>query len=359
MTVENRRLETDFLRTMAENTGGFAIVDTNAPEALVPEIFTATAAYYLIGYEVQKPDDGKYRRLEVQVNRAGVTVQARRGYVAPRPEGRTKPESAAREISPLATAMAGFLPKGDVPMQASAIALAVPGKAEAGVAIVARVEQPAVTKRTVHQVELLTTAFDAHGVTKASKRQKARVVMLPSGGNGAEYEVLSRIDLKPGRYSLRIAAHNPAIGKSGSVFYDLDVPDFRKDGLWLSSAALTVAPGIMAAPRGGLSDLLRIVPTTARDFAADDEVQGLVQVVQGGRSAARAVDLQISIVDSSDAIVHRASDTLESALFSTARVAEYGFPVPVSILRPGSYLLTIVARAGERSARRDIRFTRR
>lgn len=358
LSVDDRRLETEFLQSMSANTGGFAIVNTNRPEARVAEIFTATSAYYLIGYEVQKPDDGRFRKLEVKVNRPGASVHARKGYVAPRPNRQAKPDKTT-EISPLATAMAGFLPKGDVPMQTIALPYFVPGKKEAGVAIVARVQQPPVTARTTHNVQLLTTVFDVDGKARSSHRQNARATILPSGSSVAEYEVLSRIDLKPGRYNLRIAAHNPAIEKSGSVFHDIDVPDYRKDGLWLSPVALTVDPGLMAAPRGTLADLLPIVPTTVRDFAEDDEVAGLVQLVQGGKSAIGGVAVTITIVDSEDRTVHRASDRLESGMFSADRSAEYQFKVPVAQLSPGPYLLTIEAEALGRTERRDVRFRRK
>jgi hypothetical protein len=244
-------------------------------------------------------------------------------------------------------------------MQVTALPFAVPGKSEAGVAIVARVQQPPVTRRTVQQVQLLTTAFDPDGKPKSSHRQTARVTMLPSSTSVATYEVLSRIDLKPGRYNLRIAAHNPEIEKSGSVFYDVDVPDFRKDGLWLSGAAVSVKPGIAAAPRGALSGLIPVVPSTLREFEADDEVHGFIQVTQGGRSPAVAVNLDIRMIDSTDSVVHQASDTLEAAMFSATRSAEYQFPMPMGHLKPGEYLLTIETRAGSRSARRDIRFSRR
>jgi VWFA-related protein len=359
LTVGDNRLETEFLQTMAANTGGFAIVNTNAPETRVREIFTATSSYYLIGYEVQKPDDGRYRRLEVKVNRPGVTVHARKGYTAPRRNRRASTEKPEREISPLATAMAGFLPTGDVPMRATAIPVALPGRSEAGVAIVARVQQEAVQKRTTQQVELLTTAFDAHGKARESRRQTATVTMLPSDSSVAEYEVLSRIDLKPGRYSLRIAAHNGAIEKSGSVFFDLDVPDFKKDGLWMSGVALTSRYGLSAAPRGALADLLPVVPTTVREFLADDEVAAFFQVVQGGRRPVTPVRLELRIVDAADAVVHQANDTLEATMFSAARLAEYESHVPLDRLAPGSYLLRIDAAAGERTARREIRFTRK
>jgi len=359
LTVEDRRLETDFLQTMAANTGGFAIVNTNTPEAEVGTIFTATAAYYLIGYEVQTPDDGRFRRLEIRVNRPGVTVQARKGYVAPRPNRRTTTAKPGPEVSPLATAVAGFLPKGDVPLRATAIPMALSGRSEAGVAIVARVQQPPALERTTQQVELLTTAFDPDGKARGSRRQTARVTMLPSDSSVAEYEVLSRIDLKPGRYNLRIAAHNTAIEKSGSVFFDLDVPDFRKDGLWMSGVALTSRYGLAAAPPGALADLLPVVPTTVREFAPDDEVGAFLQVVQGGRRPVTPVRLELRIIDAADTVVHQANDTLEAAMFSAARLAEYQLQLPLDRLAPGNYLLRIEVAAAERTARRDIRFTRK
>jgi VWFA-related protein len=359
LSVDDNRLETDFLRAVADNTGGFAVVNTNAPEARVPDIFAATSAYYLLAYDIQKPDDGRYRRLEVKVNRPGVSVQARKGFYAARPVKSAAAREAEPKVSPLATAMAGFLPKGDVPMQAAAFAMPLPGRREAAVAIVARVQQPKVTKRTTQQVELLTSAFDSNGDQKGSQRQTARVTMLPTDTDVAEYEVLSRIDLKPGRYSLRIAAHNPAIEKSGSVFYDIDVPDFRKDGLWLSTPALSVKPGLLAAPRGALTDLMPIVPTTIREFAADDDVQGFMQIVLGGRSGPPSVTVDLRIADAANRIVHRASDTLEPAAFAVDRSADYGFTLPVEHLVAGSFVLTVEARAGDRSSRRQIRFTRK
>jgi VWFA-related protein len=359
LAVQDHRLEREFLQSMAESTGGFAVVNTNAPEARVDEVFAANTAYYLLAYDIQKPDDGRYRRLEIKVNRPGATVHARKGFYA-RPAGQRankgRPEV---EISPLATAMAGFLPKGDVPMRVTAMPFALPGKAEAGVAIAAQVQQPPVTKRTVQQVQLMTTAFDPHGKAVGSNRQTARVVLLPSDTDTARYDVLSRIDLKPGRYSLRVAAHNASIDKSGSVFYDVDVPDFRKDGLWLSGVALNVKPGLAAAPRSALVPLLPVVPTTLREFARDDTVSGFVQVAQGGNKPVVPVRLEIRIVDANGTTVHGASDTLETSMLAAGRTAEYQFKVPVDHLNPGAFLLTIQASAAGRTARRDVRFTRK
>ena len=132
-----------------------------------------------------------------------------------------------------------------------------------------------------------------------------------------------------------------------------------------ASAALATVLAAVAlfpdqpAPRGALADLLPVVPTTVRDFAADDEVHGFVQVVQGGKHPPSSVRLDIEIVSARDETVHRAADTLEAAMFAAARSADYGFAVPIESLVPGPYVLTIDAQAGNRTTRRHIRFTRR
>ena len=62
------RLSED-LRTLARGSGGRAIVETNAPELAVDEMFDEQGSYYQIAYEHTYPLDGRYRRLQIEVNR--------------------------------------------------------------------------------------------------------------------------------------------------------------------------------------------------------------------------------------------------------------------------------------------------
>ena len=52
-----------------------------------------------------------------------------------------------------------------------------------------------------------------------------------------------RISLPPGRYHLRIGAREAVGGLTGLVFYDLEVPDFRKEKLMLGGILLASASG--------------------------------------------------------------------------------------------------------------------
>lgn len=72
---------TSTLKYLAEETGGFPIVDTNDFESALKRVDAETSDYYVLGYYSTNPDPSKRTRaLEVRVDRPGVTVAARRAY---------------------------------------------------------------------------------------------------------------------------------------------------------------------------------------------------------------------------------------------------------------------------------------
>jgi VWFA-related protein len=87
------RARLDSLRTLAENTDGLAIVDSNNLAAGMKRVVADLSSYYLLGYYSNGKLDGKYHAITVRVKRPGVQVRARRGYLAATPEAMT---SAAR-----------------------------------------------------------------------------------------------------------------------------------------------------------------------------------------------------------------------------------------------------------------------
>jgi hypothetical protein len=71
----------EFMRTLAMETGGRAIVQ-NDVRAGLGEVIRDSRAYYLIAYESPHADDGKFHKVTVRVKRRGATVFARTGYWA-------------------------------------------------------------------------------------------------------------------------------------------------------------------------------------------------------------------------------------------------------------------------------------
>jgi VWFA-related protein len=78
-------LQANFLRNVAEQSGGIAQVRRSDMDGGIKEILENATCYYLLGY-LPEPlvRDGKYHSIDVQVRRSGMHVRARRGYVAER-----------------------------------------------------------------------------------------------------------------------------------------------------------------------------------------------------------------------------------------------------------------------------------
>ncbi len=85
------KLSQDSLRTLAEETGGFAAVNQNTLGSAFGRIVDANSRYYVLGYyPPSTARDGRFHRIEVRTKRPGLRVSSRRGYASPR--GRTPAE---------------------------------------------------------------------------------------------------------------------------------------------------------------------------------------------------------------------------------------------------------------------------
>lgn len=97
--VDNRRLMSrqSSLRTLAEMTDGFAVLNTNNLTPGLERIVADTNSYYLLGYySTNTKLDGKFRKIGVKVKRPNADVRARPGYLAP-----TEAELASNRVDAL------------------------------------------------------------------------------------------------------------------------------------------------------------------------------------------------------------------------------------------------------------------
>jgi VWFA-related protein len=334
----------DFLVAMAANTGGRAFVNSNEFQSKISQIFAETGSFYLLGYAPSRPvADGKYRRLEVKVNRPGVTVHTRAGYYAPSPPDARR---AALPVPPPAVlALAGLMPVRDVPLALAALPFPQVGRPEATVAV--SVGVPA-SPDSALDVRVRVFTFDG------DPRQTVSVPVAPSTEPG---QALARVELPPGRYQVRASAARTRGGLAGSVYADLDVPDFARAAVSLSGVAVSLLPTPPSVPPGALADVVPQVPATRRTFAPGDAAAAFVQVVQGGDKPPVAVALATRVVNDRNVAVVRDTQTLAPERFGLARTADVRYVLPLTTLAPGEYLLTFEATLGKATARRDVRFT--
>jgi hypothetical protein len=345
----------DGLTVLAELTGGRAVLNTNAPDAHVPEVFAESHSYYLLGFPAADPTpNGRFHKIEVKVNRPTVSVQTRAGYYAgERHAAGSKPTV----VSPAAAAgLDGVLPRTDVPLRVTVAPFALSGKAESAVAIVLHALQKASIGQ--HQpVKVTAAAFDRNGRSVASEEQTVAVATrLPAGGQ-TTYEVLSRLVLAPGRYEIRVAL-DAGQDQRASVYTYVDVPDFARQPLSLSGILLALSPAVGSAPADAFKDIAPVIPTARREMARTDRATAFLRVYQDAKAAVLPATVTARITDTADHVVFDNGTELAADRF-TNHAADYLIEIPVERFASGEYLLTIEAAQSERVARRGLRFTMR
>jgi len=311
-------------------------------------VWTESGSYYLVAVD-PGTSDGAQRRASVRVNRPGVTTRVRSSFVAP---GGPDPPPPAGATTPLETAMVSPHQMAALPLGATAAVFAVPGRREAVVVISAAVTSAPAPDASAWIAEVAATAFDAQWRPRASHRQTVEVTT--PGPGPQTVDVLSAIELLPGRYELRVGAESA--GRAGSVFIDVDVPEFQTAALSASGAIVTIAPTpYTASPL--LAATLPVTPTTRRLFLRDETADVLVRFYQGGRGRLRNLPVSLRIADASGEALIQGDEVIAPGQFDAGRSAEWRFVLPLERLAPGDYLLTVEATLDDRQVARHVRFS--
>ncbi len=206
------RLSQDSLRVLSDETGGFAVVNRNDFATAFQRIVDDNSSYYVLGYTASNDKrDGRYRKIEVRLNNhPGLTVRARKGYVASRgkpPEKKPTP-SGPNSVSPeLKDAMESPLPLAGLPMISTAAVFK--GPSPKGTVVLSTLingsSLPFVEKEGMfrNDLEVLVVASDDKGKSFSNERNTVTLNMKPDTANRVKatgFRFISSLDLPPGRY---------------------------------------------------------------------------------------------------------------------------------------------------------------
>lgn len=386
--LSERGIEAEFaasirsLRDLAQATGGFLASDKGLGRAF-EQIAREASEYYVLGYTPAKPaEPGESRTLTVRTSRPGVTLVARKGYVMLPPAQRQVAVDAgsldsmpamgasarSRRSAPgglsigggatapstpglpdqLAVLLASPLPKAGLPIRVQAIPFSGDDK-KAVVQLVVEVlggglqfEQRG--GRAEERIELALLTVDDRG-RSANGRSTIVDLSLPPGDlervrtTGVRW--LSKLELAPGRYQVRVAARAARSGASGLVTHVVEVPRFDRQKLSLSGVTLTSLPSVLMPTRGKawLETSLGMPPSAARMFVAGDELTAAVEVYapESARADAEVVaELDVPGSGSLRIAGHGRNG-------GQARSREVAFHLDTRKLPKGQYVLRIVA----------------
>jgi hypothetical protein len=348
--------------TTADNTGGHAVVDTDAVAPEIDRIFEEGSAYYLIGYETSNPKpDGKFRKIEVKVNKKDVTVHNRSGYWAPNANGDAKSEDAIA-FTPMMQGIAGLTAPTMLPLRATAVPVGRANPSGTGssadVALILTARIPSPHRAVDETFTIIRNVYDADDHAGQPVREVQQLSLPYTSTEQMRFDVFSRLTIAPGRYQIRLNGTSATGNASGSVYADVDVPDFVRNQLTLTPIVLGAPPAEGAPRTDVLATVLPIVPTTARTFTADDRVTAFVRVFEGGDAAVTPVSIAAQVLDLEDKVVFENETSLDADAFGGTRSADRVLALPLDTLERGPHVLSITAKLPNgRQARQDLVFS--
>ncbi|MSO49379.1 MAG: VWA domain-containing protein [Acidobacteria bacterium] len=378
------------LTIMSEETGGFAVVNTDDFTGGISQIIGDLDNYYLLGFYPSDVNGKGYRPIDVEVKgRPELTLRYRRGYQL---EGAPDPPKPTSELNRL---VGGALPKNDLPLRLQAIPMP-PGPAggkNARVVIALELTVPttsmkeAESDRLLDDIEYGMYAVDIKGA-KVRERQSsgAKVTLRPRPGlvvvpDKVTYEIVSEMPLPPGQYQLRASATSKKLNAGGSVYLSFDVPDFSKDDLQLTDLVIAYADGphvpiardlppvtmqttsrevvtrgtvpSISRPSAAVPPTLPVPvptipfdPTLDRAFVSRDTLRLYFKAVQ---RSAMALTATISALAPDGTVVVTFDRVLEAGTQPSLDIS-----LPLTQLAPGPYRLQVVVTDGTNETTREV-----
>jgi VWFA-related protein len=371
----------DSLRTLAEETGGFAAVNRNDYTDAFDRLVRENSTYYLLGYyPTNDRRDGRFRKIEVKIaGRPDLKVRARKGYVSERRKGRPRVTEGADENIPavLRDLQDSPVPVGGLRLSVTAAPFKWAPSTGAGAAGKPGSRAPAAPKDppptasvvvTVHadgrdlqfpekggthigKLDVSVMALDRDAKIRGGDRPTVDMTLRPQTYEAIIRDGLatvSKIDLAAGRYQLRIAARESGTGRTGSVHYDLEVPDFAGQPISMSGLALTssrAARTMTVDTSKQVKTFLPLLPSVRREFGTD-EVVGVFAEIYDNVTRPHGIDISTTLRadDGTTAFTareERHTKELQGSRGGFGTVVE----VPLAGVKPGLYILRVEARS--------------
>jgi VWFA-related protein len=235
MMFESSTLDSAGASTLAGDTGGLAVRNTNDLAGAAERIAAESRVFYMLGFvpPAGKPP-GDWRKVRVEVKREGLTVRARRGYRlrAAAADAPGKPADAKENTRKLPAAVESALDSvhesAGIPLRAIVYVLEPRPKETTRVLIASEFDSSGLSfegsgKARVARLEVTAAATlrDTGRTLYSDQRVEVRV---PEGESPGWRSFAREFDLPAGVAQARIVVRDPTTGTLGAVSHRFEVP---------------------------------------------------------------------------------------------------------------------------------------
>jgi VWFA-related protein len=273
------------LTTLAADTGGKSFLDSNDLGQVFDRVQRDTSVYYVLGYTSNNPlRDGKYRRIQVKVNRAGLNLEFRKGYFAPKDFQHFNTEDKEQQM---ADELAAELPNTDVAVYMAASYFRLDDhKFYVPVALVVPGSQIPFTKggdKDKTSLDIIGVVLDELKRTVGSMRETVKLSLDASQEvRRKNVQYSTGFILTAGKYHFKFVVRENQSGRLGSFETDFIVPDIKKAPLKMSSVVLASQrqPSTKKTQNPLVRDGNELIPNIAHVFTLDQHLYLFYEVYE-------------------------------------------------------------------------------
>jgi VWFA-related protein len=247
-------LAADGSDSLASDSGGFVVRNTNDLTRGIQRIALESQTYYLLGYTpTNTKQDGRFRKIEVRLARKGIEVRARKGYYAPL-EGKAPPKKPTGVDPEIQQALDSPYEMSQIPLRMSAYVFDETILGKANTAVVTEVDIKGLgfheqEGRLVDSLEFLLVTAHRESGEYFRYDQKVDLKLLPSTRDKflkSWFAIPRDFELAPGGYQAKIVVRDKNTGRIGTLTHDFEVPDLAQ----FRTSSIKLFDTLQANPEG-------------------------------------------------------------------------------------------------------------
>ena len=348
----------NILRSLASETGGLPIFNTNNLNQGLDKVDLELSNYYVLGFSSTNPKrDGKYRKLEVKSDVKGLKLKHRNGYVDPRPADALAGSKGERSLM---SAISSPTPITQLPVSFRPVFF-YDSPQLARVPISARIQRGTIELKKkgglmVNAVDVMGVAYAEDGSVAARFSETLNLAIEKEREElfrNSDIPYRNYIKLRPGKYQLKLAIADEK-GKVGTSEQTLAVPPMPA-GLASSSLVvsqeMTQLPDLIKNMQTRLLDEadplifkgIQILPPVGNTVRRENPIAVFYKLYNlEGNEGSRSLTANVQIIDEKGQVSEIPPMDLDEAAYPTgpSEVA-IGFNLPLKDLPPGKYQLKV------------------
>jgi VWFA-related protein len=364
------------LRSLSSDTGGRALLNTNALTSAATVALQETSAYYVLAWRPDPEQDAnKFRRIDVSiVGRPELVVRVRRGFldkdskpVSPANVGNSgRPSKPQTTDDILLNAIKSRLPLNALPLSVFA-SFANDKTVGSYVTISMEVDKESLAFTTIGGkesalVDVAGIVYDDRG--KPASSFKAQLTINPTGATTTSRPGIAfnhQMPLKPGLYQVRVAASDKHGGRVGSAVQWIEVPDVTLRQLSLSSVTLGERTAVNGASNADSPAPESVFLNVSRRFARASHLRFLTHIYNAqntGPNDVPDVVIQVQIFRDNQPILTTPLSKVDTQGIPDLSRLPYAADIPLSSMPAGRYRLqvTVIDRISKSTATQNVSF---